>query len=308
MRSSTKPRVLALISTLVATLVLSTSACSTRDTADNEPTSPSKREASEKVDAAEGETKPASNLPAAADLLARHVEAAGGAAKIAEFESIYAESSVDTGEAKLKGTGKLWWVPGKFYVEEEIEGVGPSRAGYDGTTVWTEDPINKLRKLEGREAASFIQGEASMFPAHDWQRYYSSAETIGSVEIDGRKIWEVVLHSKDGPDMTLGLDAETGLIRHFKTKQIVQGGEIPVESVVTEYREVSGYKFAFAQRSSLAGLLELTETTTKLEINVPVDESKFSYPTSHEVVPATPSEQPPVVVPSEGAGTDAPAK
>lgn len=235
------------------------------------------------------------NLPAAEELLARHVEAAGGADKIAAIETIYAEMTTDTGEQKLVGTGKMWWKKGgKFYVEVDMPGIGPSRMGYDGTTMWMDDPVYHLRKLEGVEAADAIQSEASMFPAYDWQTYYSAAKTLGSVELEGRKYWEVELTSKQGSDLVLGFDAETGMLHHYRGKQTVPGGEMPYDAKVLEYREVGGYEFAVKHVNSVAGLIELTEVTTKLEINVPIDDSKFGYPSDKEVVPADPSLQPPV--------------
>jgi outer membrane lipoprotein-sorting protein len=275
------------------------SACTTNESSGSEsPAKPSKTSDGGSGQRDDGEPEaPKSNYPAAEELLARHVEACGGADKIAQFSSLYVESSIDTGKQKLRGTSKVWWKPGKFYLEEEVEGIGPSQMGYDGTTLWMRDPINGLRKLEGREAAGYIQASSTMFPAHDWQKFYSKAETTGSVEVDGKKVWEVVLTSKEGPDVTMGLDAETGLIRFMKTTQISPMGETPFELYSEEYREVNGYKFSFTNKASISGLIEITTVTTKLEPNAAIDETKFAYPSEHAVVPADPTAQPPVVAP-----------
>jgi hypothetical protein len=41
---------------------------------------------------------------------------------------------------------EMWWKKGgNFYLEQSIEGIGMSRVGYDGTTIWLEDPITGLR-------------------------------------------------------------------------------------------------------------------------------------------------------------------
>jgi hypothetical protein len=256
-------------------------------------------------EAAEPEpAKPA--YPPAEELLARHVEVSGGTDKIAQFQSLYVESSIDTGKQKLFGTSKLWWKPGKFYLEEQVEGIGPSQMGYDGTTLWMRDPINGLRKLEGREAAGYIQASSTMFPAHNWQQFYAKVETIGSVDLEGKKIWEVVMTSKTGPDVTMGLDADSGLIAFMKTKQISPMGETPFEVTSEDYREVLGYKFSFTNRASISGLIEITTVATKFEPNVEVDETKFGYPSEHAVVPADPAAQPPIVAPA--ANDEAPAK
>lgn len=240
---------------------------------------------------------PKADLPPADQLLARHVEVSGGADKIAQFQSLYVEGTIDTGKQKLRGTSKLWWKGGKFYVEEEIEGIGVSMIGYDGTTLWMKDPINGLRKLEGREKASYVQASSSMFPAHDWQKFYSKAQTRGQVDVEGKPAWEVVLTSKEGPDTTIGLDVESGRIRFIKSKQISNMGETPFDVYSSDYRPVLGYEFAFESRASISGLIEISNVTTKFEPNVEIDDAKFAYPSTQELVPADPAAQPPIVAP-----------
>ncbi|MFV8750935.1 LolA family protein [Nannocystaceae bacterium ST9] len=291
MRSSLRHACLAL-----ALVFTSASACTNNESSGSEsPAKPGEGGGEGKSGEVGEPAKPA--YPPAEELLARHVEVSGGADKIAQFQSLYVESSIDTGKQKLFGTSKLWWKPGKFYLEEQVEGIGPSQMGYDGTTLWMRDPINGLRKLEGREAAGYIQASSTMFPAHDWQAFYAKAETTGSVELEGKKIWTVVLTSKAGPDVTMGLDAETGLIRFMKTKQISPMGETPFEVTSEDYREVLGYKFSFTNRASISGLIEITTVATKFEPNAPIDESKFAYPSEHAVVPADPAAQPAIEAP-----------
>lgn len=290
MRTSVRHACLAL-----ALVFTSASACTTNESSGSEsPAKPGGGEGPDKQADAEP-AKPA--YPPAEELLARHVEVSGGVDKIAQFQSLYVESSIDTGAQKLFGTSKLWWKPGKFYLEEQVEGIGPSQMGYDGTTLWMRDPINGLRKLEGREAAGYIQASSTMFPAHQWQQFYAKAETTGSVELEGAKIWEVVLTSKAGPDVTIGLDADSGLIRFMKTKQISPMGETPFEVTSEDYREVLGYKFSFTNRASISGLIEITTVATKFEPNAVVDETKFAFPSEHALVPADPAAQPTIIAP-----------
>lgn len=273
-------------------------ACTTNESTGSE--SPAKSDKGGKQDAAQTDT-PKSDLPPAEQLLARHVEVSGGADKIAQFQSLYVEGTIDTGKQKLRGTSKLWWKSGKFYVEEEIEGIGSSMIGYDGETLWMQDPINGLRKLEGREKASYVQASSSMFPAHDWQKFYSKAETRGQLEVEGKPVWEVVLTSKDGPDTTIGLDVESGRIRFIKSKQVSNMGETPFDVYSSDYRPVLGYEFAFESRASISGLIEISNVTTKLEPNVEIDDAKFAYPSTKELVPADPAAQPPIVAPQPDA-------
>ncbi|EDM78803.1 hypothetical protein PPSIR1_32432 [Plesiocystis pacifica SIR-1] len=304
MRPRRSRRTRSLFSFVALAGVLSfTSACSKDDPAKAESDVPA--DAQPEDAGKEAEDTPAKpDLPEGASLLAKHVEAAGGAEAIASFESILIEGTVDTGKQKLEGTSKLWWKKGgSFYLEQNIEGVGMSRAGYDGETMWTEDPISGLRKLEGKEAVSYIQNSA-MFPAHDWQQHFAAANTKGKQTLDdGTEVWEVELVSEaDGPPVTMGFDTTTGLLSFMKSKQVTAMGEMPFEAYAEGYEAKNGYQFAMKKRSSVTGLLELTEEITKFEVNVEIDDQMFVFPNTREAVPADPTKQPPVEAPAETTG------
>jgi outer membrane lipoprotein-sorting protein len=243
--------------------------------------------------------EPAEVLPDAAELLDAHTKAAGGVDKIASFETIHATAKLDSGNQKLSATMELWWKKGgSFYLEQFIEGVGQSRVGYDGTTIWLDDPFTGLRILEGEEAQSYIQ-TSLMFLSHDWREQFTDAKTIGKKSIDGGgEAWEVELVSKNGPNEIVGLDVDTKLIRYIKSTQVTPMGKMPVESFAEDYQDIAGYKFAMKKRSSIKSLLELQEVITTFDVNVPIDESKFAFPSKREQVAADPSVQPPVVVPA----------
>jgi hypothetical protein len=276
---------------LLSIAVLVLSSCTSTDTGkpQPEPSPPSAGKAEPTVEAAA--------LPDGAELLAAHTQAAGGADKIPIFETIHATGKMDTGSQKLSGTMEMWWKKGgNFYLEQTIEGIGTSRVGYDGTTIWLEDPITGLRKLDGEEAQSYVQ-TSLMFPSHDWRSHFADAKTVGKQPFEGGEVWEVELVSKGGPNVIVGLDVDTKLIRYMKTTQITPMGRMPIEAYAENYEDVSGYKFAMKKRSAVKPLLELEEDITAFEINVPIDESRFVFPSKRELVPADPAAQPSVVVP-----------
>ena len=243
------------------------------------------------------EPAPAEVWPAGSELLAAHVEAAGGADKIAKFDTIHAEGTITVPSQKLTGTMQVWWKKtGEFYLEHYMEGIGDSRAGYDGEVIWIDDPLSGLRILDGQEAASYLQSSL-MFPGHDWALYFKTATTLAKVETDDGPVWEVELASKQGVNTTIGLDAETKLIRYMKTTQVTPMGNMPIADYSVDYQPVEGYLFSMKTNSSISGLIELHEELTKLEINVPIDPAMFAFPATREQIPADPEAQPPVVNP-----------
>jgi hypothetical protein len=269
-------------------------ACTSQDARAPKPDAPASDAAKQE---AATKTEPAEDLPDGAELLAAHVEAAGGAAAIAKFETIHAEGTVDTGVQELRGTMHMWWKKGgKFYLEQDVEGVGKSRAGYDGEKIWIDDPITGMRILEGEEAQSYLQSSL-MFPGHDWKQHFSAAKTLGKQSTDGAEVWEIELVSKGGPNVVIGLDVQTKMIRYMKTTQVTPMGPLPIEAHAEDYREIEGYQFSMKKRSSIKALIELEEVITNFEINVELDEAMFSFPSEREQVPADPAEQAPIKAP-----------
>ena len=243
---------------------------------------------------------PVEQLPDGAELLAASVEASGGVDEIAKFETIHIEGVVKADKQNLEGTMQLWWrKDGNVYLEQNITGIGRSRVGYDGETIWLDEPISGLRKLEGTEATAYIQS-SWMFQGHAWERYYSAANTLAKQRLaDGSgEVWEVELVSKGGPNLTLGLDTQTKLIRYAKSVQPSILGDMPVDVVSDGYELVEGYKFSMHRTNTLGKLIVLDEQITKFEVNVPVDEAMFGFPSTREVVPADPNEQPAIEKPA----------
>jgi hypothetical protein len=275
-------------SLLAAVFVLS--ACT------QETTSGPKADAPAAADPAPAEP-PKEQLPDGAELLAAHVEASGGAERIAKFETVHMQGVVEVKSHNLKGSMQLWWQKdGKVYLEQDIEGIGKSRFGYDGEIIWLDDPITGLRELDGAEATSYLQSSL-LFLGHDWPRHFAAANTLGKQDFEGGWVWEIELVSKGGPNVTLGLDPETKLIRYVKSVQPSMLGDMPIEVRSDRYEEIEGYKFSMHRTNAISKLLALDETITKFEVNVELDPAMFGFPHKRELVPTAPSEQPAVEAP-----------
>jgi hypothetical protein len=283
------------LSTILPAAALTLAFACTQETGSPKPDAPATNEPS----SPDAEAKPPSEpLPDGAELLAAHVEASGGKVLIPKFETVHMLGTVEVESHNLRGTLELWWQSdGRVYLEQSIEGIGKSRVGYDGETIWLEDPITGLRKLEGAEAASYIQSSL-LFLGHDWPKHFSAANTVGKQTLGDSEVWEVDLVSKAGPNLLVGIDAETKLIRYVKSVQPSMLGDMPVEVHSDRYETIEGYKFSMHRINAVSKLLELDETITKFEVNVPVDEALFEFPSKHEVVPADPKAQPPVEAPA----------
>lgn len=227
---------------------------------------------------AKAETKeaPAANLPDAAELLAKSVEAAGGTAAFAKIKSFTYEGHLVVVGQKLEARSSVWWKEGDFYTEQDMIGVGQMRAGKKGEVIWSEDPINGLRQLSGTEAEQ-VTWLSTLMLAADWKRFFSKAETTKEVSEDGKKLYIVKLTADSGADVELKLDAETGLQHGLSLTNVTPMGEIPTSVTMSDYREVDGIKLPFkhTQKMPLASaILEVSE----FKLNPEVSDARFQMP------------------------------
>ena len=264
---------------LVAALVGGLAGCDTSAPAGGEAT-PSEPSVSE---APAEESGP--KLPAAADLIAAHVEAAGGKTAAGAFDTIYFESKIDEDKQNLHATAKFWWKGGSFYLEESVPGYGLARSGYDGNVAWSDDPINKLRKLKGTEREQTIRGGAVFELAH-WEDHFTSADTVAERELKGAKIYEVKLTSPEGDTVTATFDAQTKLMRSMAFSQLAPTGAIPTTMHFEDYRPIGGWKFAFRQVVETP-VGTIVQTYTKIEPGAEVDAARFAMPGADVAVDPT---------------------
>jgi len=261
----------------VAVLGLLISAC----TASPDSDKPSVAKVEEKSAAA----SPAVNepgLPGAEQLLADSVEAMGGAAKFAGLTSYYAESQVVLNGLGLTGVAKIWWRGGDFYSEMSMPGVGLMRTGSLAGKPWGDDPINGVRALDGKEAEQ-AAWSTTLCLAHEWKRYFKSAETTGVKQVDGKQIAEVTLSSALGDRVVLRFDLASKLPVSQSFSQATPLGDTPATISFEDFRAVDGLMIPFKQVLD-ASLTRAVSMTTKLELNVPSDDSRFAMPAA---APAT---------------------
>lgn len=232
-------------------------------------------------------TPAANGLPEATAVLDKAVAAVGGKDKVEAIQSFYVEGQLAVSGQNITGEMKLWWKGGDFYTEQTMIGIGTIKGGKQGDTIWSQDPINGLRKLAGTEAEQYSWG-SSLLLAADWQRYFTTAETVGERELDGKKVYDVKLTSKSGANVQLTFDATSGLQVAQEFKGSTPLGEMPIAVKLEDYREVGGLQLPYKQVTD-AKLAEATQTITKIELGGAIDETKFAMPSGGAEVVTPPA-------------------
>lgn len=234
------------------------------------------------------EAPPENAFPAAADLLAKSVEAVGGKAKLESVKSFHLEGTIGAPKQNLTGKVETWWKGGDFYMVQTIPGLGINRSGKKGDLIWAEEPINGLRKLEGKEAEQHMWASSLLLTA-DWRDFFETAKTVAERTIDGKKAYDIELSAKSGAVLTVTIDTSSYLMVEQSFKVFSPMGSMPVTIRSTDYREVEGMKIPYKQVTD-ASIMELTQELSVVELNAEVDEANFAMPT--EDVPVVDAKDP----------------
>ena len=109
-------------------------------------------------------------LPAADEIIDRHVEAIGGRDAVLSKEGSRAAGQFSMPAAGIQGTIEVLSAssPTRVISRVEIPGLGTIVNGYTGEVGWSVDPNLGPRLLEGMELAAMVEGssnEASMHSA-----------------------------------------------------------------------------------------------------------------------------------------------
>lgn len=181
-------------------------------------------------------------LPAARDLVGRHVAAIGGRDAVLRHPFFRAKGSFNmpaagmTGELDIAG-GK----PNLVLMKITIPGAGEMLQGFDGTNGWSMDPFQGPRLVEGEELAQMID-EAEFASVLRESANIVSMETTEKVALAGEECYKVKITWKSGRETFDCYSTTTGLLIGGFAKQETPMGEIESVSEFADYKDFSGLK------------------------------------------------------------------
>lgn len=220
--------------------------------------------------------KDATPLPSAKDVVAKMIEFQGGEKAMADVRSSRGTGSFSVPMMNLNGSLKTWSSPPNLmFIEMDIPAMGgKSMQGFNGTVGWSIDPINGAQLLDG-EMLKTVSRDANLRGDLDIFKMYDT------VTVTGREKFEdvdcVVLELKTGDLVSQRyIDAETGRMVGAKSIMPTPQGDIPVETVIAEWKTVDGRNYPIDTRMRMMGMEQVMKIDT-IEIG-PVDAKKFDLP------------------------------
>ena len=210
-------------------------------------------------------------------ILDRFVEATGGREAYSRIHNEVSRGTVEFVAAGIRGSLESFEAqPNKAYSAIHLEGAGKIEEGTDGQVVWEQSSLQGPRVKTGEERAVALR-EATFNGQVRWRELYTKAECAGKTTLDGRACFKIVLTPAEGKPLTEYYDVETNLL--VRTDVIVKNpmGEIPSETLFSDYRKVGGILVPF-EMVHRALSQEITVRLESVRFNVEFPKERFNLP------------------------------
>ena len=211
----------------------------------------------------------------AQNILAKAKQASGGAAWD-KIVSMHTKAAIAVGG--MKGTAESWEdvLSGRVLQRFKL-GLYSGAEGFDGKTLWAQDPSGQPRVEEGGEAVSSAMNDAYRRTLAFWypSRWEAAVEDGGAKQEGGRTFRVVRITPRGGRPYELWIDATTDLPDRIIEKS---AGETRTE-FLSDYRDVSGLKLPFASRTTNGEVrYDQVMTIESVEFNIPINDPLFRMP------------------------------
>jgi outer membrane lipoprotein-sorting protein len=213
-------------------------------------------------------------------IVQKHVEALGGAAKLNSIQSL-----VVTGKASILGQAEAPLTiqvkrPNLMRLEMTFQGRKIVQA-FDGVIAWTINPMVSAEPKQSSDEDTRAAQESSDFIGGNLVDYKSKGnmvELVDKEEIEGVAVYKLKITKKNGSVEYDYLDVASFLPIKTEGRRMQLGQEILYESKIGDYKPVAGVLLPFNVKQMVNGRLAMEITVEKMDANVPVDEAVFKMP------------------------------
>lgn len=223
--------------------------------------------------------KPAApvRLPTASEILAKYVQAIGGRAANEKIKTRMMKGTLEIVPMNIKGALETYAVaPNKSYTKMNLQGIGESIDGFDGTTAWSVNPIQGNRNKEGEE---LLQAKLiyDFYREVNLEKLYPKMEVKGTEKVGEKDAYVVVATPTGIAPETFYFDTQSGLLLRSDATLVSPEGRMPTQAFYEDMREVDGVKLPFRVRVVLPQF-ELVTTITEIKHGVAVENGLFAKP------------------------------
>lgn len=215
-------------------------------------------------------------LPSGREIVARHVEALGGAAAYARVSSLVAKGRWEVPAQGFTGSFELESArPNKMLYRVTAAGIGRIETGFDGTVGWSLNPLVGPELLDGKQLSETADEAWFDAPLH-LPEHVRELTTLGLAEFDGRSAYRVHVVLASGNEQTEYFDVESGLQIGTEAVRTTPQGPVPTVNLLRDYKRFGALLQPTTVIQRALGL-EQVITITSLEYDSVADDA-FAVP------------------------------
>lgn len=223
-------------------------------------------------------------LPSAVQVIDRYVAAIGGKAALQRVQSFRATGTFEMPAQGMSGDLELNAArPNRLAMKITVPGMGEIVQGYDGTVAWSVNPMQGPRLLEGKELAQ-LQEEADFDNIFRGSASVVSREVVGRGEAGGQPCYQVKTVRRSGSEAVECYSVDSGLLLSTSAKRESAMGPIESTTLVEDYKEFGGIKFATRSRIQIPAMgAEQVLNLSNIELDK-AEASAFARPAAVEAL------------------------
>ena len=214
------------------------------------------------------------NLPAAADIFKKSVDAIGGEAAVRKHSAMRVKGKLGVAGMQQGDMEILMLAPNKFLTSINMAGLGKMEQGFDGTVGWSKNPMMGTQLLEGRTLDE-LRRSSDFYKDIDPSKLWKSATTKGVTTFINLPCYEVAVEGDMG-NGSLFYGVDDGLARGMRLTVDTPMGKVPTTTSMVEYKDFDGLKIASKTEIEAMGAKQVM-TVDSVDFT-PVDPKLFDLP------------------------------
>ena len=228
--------------------------------------------------------QPSAPAPSLDELVAKNIEAKGGAQAVHALQSLRRTGKLLVNEGQIQlGYVEVKKRPLEVRTEATLQGMTAVEA-FDGKEGWKISPFQGRKDPERMSADDVkeLMEDAEMDgPLVDWKEKGSTIEYLGTEDVDGTQAYKIKVTRKNGDVNFVYLDPDHFLEIRILTQRVQQGALVETETDLGDYEKVDGVFVPTSIEAGHKGDPDKQKTVIdKAEGNVPVDDKIFQFPTT----------------------------
>jgi hypothetical protein len=233
---------------------------------------------------AAAENQDQAKAPSLDELVAKNIEAKGGATALKSLQSLKRTGKVIVNQGQVQfdyvETKKR---PSQVREDASIQGMTAVQA-CDGKEGWQISPFTGRKdpeKMSADDTKPLLEDAEIDGPLVDWKEKGSTLEYVGREDVDGTNAYKIKVVRKNGDVNFVYLDPDHFLEIRILTQRVQHGAQQETETDVGDYEKIGGVFVPFSLESGRKGDPNKQKTVfEKAEANVPVDDAIFHFPTT----------------------------